>query len=378
MNCCRTIFFSALLGLAPAGPSRAELPRYSVTPVRSDSLGINNRGDILSYTVDLTGAVGYRLEQAGDGRQTGGLSPPPVGWDGFSINRSTLSDSGTIALEVYRQNGPEYKVEAAIADLQTGTVEILAGTPANGDDDHSPKFSNGGGYVVLQAGPARGQLQPYLYSRTAGWQPLGNLTPGGDGRPLGINDAGSVVGRVGSISGETVPFIYTDAGGMQPITDDGSIVFGRAEAISNSGLVTGTGNGRAFIFDSNTLEFRYITDSATAWNAFDINDSGAIIGATRMGGSILGTPTDSAFYWDAEAGLSDLDDLIGNQVNDWFITDAVDINDEGWILATGFRRADRSYHQVILRPIPEPGATVLAVAGVSGLITSRRRIVRPA
>jgi len=365
----RIITFTALLWLAPASHSRAELPRYSVTPVRQDSLALNNRGEILSYVFDLTGAVSYRLEQADGGQQTGGLNTPPAGYDGLSINRSTLSDTGMFALEVYRQNGPDYQSEAAIADLRTGAVQILTGTPVNGDDDRSPKSSNGGGYVALQAGPDRGQLQPYLYSSAAGWLPLGNLTAGGDGRPLGVNAAGTVVGRTGNSTGQTVPFIYTDSGGMQPITDNGTAVFGQAVAISNSGLITGTGNGRAFIFDSNTLEFRFVTEAAQAIRAVDINDTGAVLGISGSGAFAFVT------LYQEDFGLASLSSLLeGNEdpFNPaWLMKDAVDINNNGWILGAAQRVADTTYHQVLLRPVPDPGLTLLL--GCAALATLRRR-----
>ena len=193
-----------------------------------------------------------------------------------------------------------------------------------------------------------------------------------------MNSSGTVVGRTGNgnTNGNTVPFLWTAGVGMEAITDGGTAIFGEATAINSNGLVTGTANGRAFVFDGATMELTWITPDGTGLKAYDINDAGAIIGATRMGGSVFGIPSDAAFYWDAENGLTGFDNLIGDAVDDWFITDAADINDNGWVLATGFQRSDSTYHQVLLRPVPEP--SVVLLAGVSGLwqISRRKRAVK--
>ena len=58
----------------------------------------------------------------------------------------------------------------------------------------------------------------------------------------------------------------------------------------------------------------------------------------------------------------------------WLMTDAVGINDNGWILGSAQRVSDNTYHQVLLLPVPEPGtAGLLAVAVVMVL---RRRTGR--
>jgi hypothetical protein len=209
------------------------------------------------------------------------------------------------------------------------------------------------------------ETSAWLYSQTIGWTNLGNLGHSSRfTRGATLNDTGAVAGRSLDANGNTVPFLWTKESGMQAITDGGSTILGEATALNNHGLVTGSANGRAFVFNGATMEFEFITEAASGWKASDINDAGAIIGASRIGGNIAGTPVDAAFYWnDSMTGAISLDALIGEQVANWFITDAVDINEQGWILATGFDRIQRNYHQVLLRPVPEPGAAVLLAAG---------------
>ncbi|MEN9283865.1 MAG: hypothetical protein RLZZ179_1358 [Verrucomicrobiota bacterium] len=217
------------------------------------------------------------------------------------------------------------------------------------------------------------ETSAWLYSQGAGWINLGNLGhSSGFARGAELNDVGVVVGRSVDVNGNTVPFFYTDGAGMEAITDEGTAIFGEATAVNNAGLVTGSANGRAFAFDVSTMELTWITPDGTGLRAYDINDAGSIIGATRMGGSIFGIPSDTAFYWDAENGLTGIDNLIGDAVNDWFITDAADINDDGWILGTGFQRSDRTFHQVLLRPVPEPSSMLLAGVGCFWFMSRHR------
>ena len=58
----------------------------------------------------------------------------------------------------------------------------------------------------------------------------------------------------------------------------------------------------------------------------------------------------------------------------WLMKDAVDINDAGWILGSAQRVSDNTFHQVLLRPVPEPGVTGLSVLAV--VLVLRRRTGR--
>jgi len=65
----------------------------------------------------------------------------------------------------------------------------------------------------------------------------------------------------------------------------------------------------------------------------------------------------------------------------WRVTDALAINDEGWILANGYYgfgppQPDTEYSWLLLRPIPEPTAPLLLVATGIALNWRRRRKVQ--
>lgn len=349
-------------------PGRAELPRYTVekidVPIRSRSL--NEAGEVRADgyffgTQDLYTAAGTRISS---------LNMTPAGWDAvFIAGNGNLTNAGTTPVGLVQEGGIQ---SVGIGDFRTGQIRVLPDTPDNADSDLRPRISPANDYVVVMAGPAVGQLQPYRYQSSTGWQALGQLTPGEDSRPLAVNASGSVVGWAEDEDEEERPFLYTNAGGLVPITNGDERLFGQATAINNHGLVAGTANGRAFVFNGSTMEFTYVTESITGWRALDINSAGAIIGANdASGGGGFGVPSGSAFYWDSENGAASFDNLIGTAIDDWFITDAVNITDNGWVLGTGYERSTGFHHQILLRPVPEPSALVL-LSAAAGLAWLRR------
>ena len=73
-----------------------------------------------------------------------------------------------------------------------------------------------------------------------------------------------------------------------------------------------------------------------------------------------------------------LENLIGSDLIDpeWRITAAQDINDDGWILANGYNRRDQTNYQVLLRPVPEVGTSLLLLTAGGVWLNQRRRKVR--
>lgn len=363
---------------------RAEFPQYSVTKLEdwwggSDSsgygvfaAGLNNHNDVLALDSRGRTLESYHFQIWEDGQRTDtgpATYPTGYGYTGTSHVRN-FDDSGRIALDIYRSS--DESLALAIQNVKQGTTIQLPDIPSGAVMDGSaPALSGGGNFFVARSDDnSRG----WLFDTGSGnWTEM--MGPGYYLQPDAVNNLGEAAGRMANAGGQTVPFVYTEAGGVQQITNGGTEVYGNAIAMNNAGLVTGTVQGRAFVFNSSTLEFEFITP-AVGLDAADINDAGAIIGATHFGGTVFGIPNDAAFYWDVENGLTGFDNLLGAAVDDWFIIDAWDINNEGWVLGTAYNRQDKSNYQVLLRPVPEPSAALLTAATGFWWISRRRPIKR--
>ncbi|MEW6536637.1 MAG: PEP-CTERM sorting domain-containing protein [Candidatus Auribacterota bacterium] len=108
---------------------------------------------------------------------------------------------------------------------------------------------------------------------------LGVLPGGNSSNASGINDAGQIVGS-SNIPNASAAFIY-ESGTMQNLTSGmPDIVHSGATKINNAeqivGLVYSTTDWYAYIYESGTL-----TDlGGNAFNAYDINDLGQVVGVT--------------------------------------------------------------------------------------------------
>ena len=144
----------------------------------------------------------------------------------------------------------------------------------------------------------------WRYTNGTGWQNLGALPGTSEAVPIGINDSGRVVGRGIDTLGRPKPLYYTDAGGMQTFTDgDGNALFGDARAINNNGLIAGSANGRAFVFNGSTMEFTFVTPLGSGGGVVrDINSAGAILGVFDSFGDVsaagwVATKEEASTYW---------------------------------------------------------------------------------
>jgi probable HAF family extracellular repeat protein len=235
-----------------------------------------------------------------------------------------------------------------------------------------------------------------------------------------ISDQGVVVGRGQADS--DMAFIWTEEGGIRPI-DGLPEPVSSANAINNRGQIVGccgtegfNATRAAFLWDDDSgaqlLPLLGSDPAETSSDAWDINDRGDIVGgvfseagppqyavlwhngeATDLGNlgvdiawasaindsgvivgfsyaqDAFGDSEGHAFVWDEEHGMRDLNQLIDPPFS-VELSNAVDINNDGWILATSL--GSRIY---LLKPVPEPGSTVLFLSAVSCL--SLRFRVRP-
>jgi hypothetical protein len=96
--------------------------------------------------------------------------------------------------------------------------------------------------------------------------------------------------------------------------------------------------------------------------------------AAIVGGTAFSSPglENVGFLWTPSEGRLLLSELITD--SSWHITDAYSINDDGWILASGYQGTDSAhaaYSYLLLRPTPEPGVAMLL--GLSAVSLAMRR-----
>lgn len=384
---CQLAAAFALLSSCEAG-----LPQYEVINLTSwfasdaapypndiQAIGLTNQGEVLT-TRSLRTDQGLRLWKNGS-PVTSGYVPVLPGYDapfsGNFVSRYGVGSNGLKAIDVTKadpsdpNNYLKAEYHVVIADTRGLTIQTVPDLPVGNADFSFPNQSPNAKFLTASSND---DTRTWRFDTvTSQWSEI--VTGGRWITSNAVNDHGTVVGEIAVPGGSYKPFVYSDGAGLVEIMDGANNLSGEAVAINNNGLVTGTANGRAFVFNSATLEFEFITP-AVGLVASDINDAGAIIGATQLGGSIFGIPSDSAFYWDAENGLTGIDNLIGDGVNDWFIVDSTDINENGWILGAAFNRHDLKTYQILLRPVPEPGVAALLMLGSFGFMTRRRRVQR--
>ena len=364
--------------LATASQAAAELPRYSVTPLEEwggevDPGGVGIYGVALNTQNELLandfrfGNYGAGLQMWLQGTRTDPGPPAyPPGYEYSVGHLRAFTDAGTWAVDAYSSSLDRHRLVAL--DLRTATSAILPDIPGAVMDGSAPALSSGGNFLVARSDDFTRGWRLALGSNT--WGEL--LGPGSYVQPDAVNNLGMAAGRMGGAGGGTVPFYSTAAGEVHAITAGGTALFGEATAINNAGLVTGTGNGRAFLFDSNTMELRYLSETVIGVRPVDINEAGAILGISGSGAISFVT------LYGEDFGLVSLSSLLEGNEDPfhpaWLMKDAVDINDAGWILGSAQRVSDNTFHQVLLRPVPEPGVTGLSVLAV--VLVLRRRTGR--
>ena len=314
------------------------------------------------------------------------------GWDLEDMNVESwgkgLNNNGQVVGWSYTTGGA---IHTFIWDMTNGITDINV---LNGIDSRGGDINNNG-QVTGSWNPTNStDDHVFIWDPTTGFTDLGAL--GGTWvEANGINDNGKIVG-FGCCDNSTVAFIGDATNGLTALDLLGGPT-GRANDINNSSQVTGSSDGQAFIWDATngTTWIGAIGGLEAYSEGFGINDFGQLTGDSCIDAECVNThaylwnPTDGftdigsfggtetwgnainnvgqvvgdsdipageamhAFYWDAENGMLDLNDLVVDLTGWRSLNWAEDINDSGCITGAG-RRSDGSIHAFFAAPLPCP------------------------
>ncbi|MBI5383134.1 MAG: hypothetical protein HZA90_00450 [Verrucomicrobia bacterium] len=169
---------------------------------------------------------------------------------------------------------------------------------------------------------------------------------------IGINDAGWVVGQAPPWNA----FLYRDDQGLINLGP------GAGNAINNRGVVVGEWVGLPAVYSSavvwvNGEPHLLGTFGGDMGAAYGINERNEVVG---YGLDTRGRYT--GFYWTEDEGLLNLNTLVATN-SGWYLMEATDINDHGWIVGTG--RYQGKSEAYLLVPIPPRLEITLAGTNVA-------------
>lgn len=211
-----------------------------------------------------------------------------------------------------------------------------------------------------------------------------------------INNSGQIIGRsaLDSYGGEQVA-VFWDERVLAVVP-----ALRWAGDINNSGLIAGASDTNAILWKHGMVEDLgpgvavAISDSgaavgysqlssgwrqATLWlhdgvvvaldmeTVLDVNNRGAVVGATLVGDS--GRPAKRASLWH-EGAILDLNSLLPAS-SGWALLEAQAINDAGQIVGLGTLQGQT--HGFLLTPVPEPSGLLALTAASAGLLALARR-----
>ncbi len=228
-----------------------------------------------------------------------------------------INDRGQVAGWATNASGHTHAITwtAARGMIDLGTISGGTESEAWAINEH--------GVVVGEIDLPNGHHRAFSWTATSGMQDLGTLG-GEDAIAEGVNDAGEIVGfSTVAGGGATQGFVWTAHGGMK---DAGTLngANTRLRSITHSGAVgTGTGQGQAVLWHAST---GFIGLGFLAGGSFSY---GARINAREEIAGFADTDVSThAFRWTQATGMVDLSPLSGESGN----SEALDINDNGAIV----------------------------------------------
>lgn len=351
-----TCLAAIVMALCGAGSASATV-LYTVTDLgtfggaSSYPRGINASGQVAGNAQTASGAHYAFLYSNGTMTNLGTLGGPYS--DALNIN-----DSGQVVGNANTSGGKNHAFL-----YSNGTMTDLGTFP--GGSSSAACDVNASGQVCGWSTGSGGE-HAFLYTHGS-MTDLGTLPGRAKSDGWAMNSSGQVVGESYNDSSDVRAFLYSNG----TMTDLGSLggAYISASDINDKGQVVGHaqisgGAYRAFLYSNGTMTSLGMPPEWLSCGANGINALGQIVGGANVGAGV-----NHAFVY-SNGTMSDLNSLIAAG-SGWTLQGAYDINDSGQIIGEGI--IGGQYHAVLLTPLPEPSTLALLGAVAIGLLACVRR-----
>jgi probable HAF family extracellular repeat protein len=314
-------------------------------------MGLNNRGEVVGYSLTVSGQTRAYWYHGGTMTNLGLLSPSHGLSMALDINESSVIVG--VSTDVQHVHPGPF--------VYSGGTMTLVGS-LGGNYGLAQGINDAGQIVGISADS--NNITHAFESAGGSMTDLGSFPGSFDySNAFGINNLGAITGYSATAQDVYEAFLY-DGGSLQPLGTLGG-TRSRGFAINDSDQVVGASfvddiHERAFLWHNGSLTDLGVTAGAVTSQALDINNGGHVVGTLVLESS--GALNRGFIYRDGQ--MIDLNTLI-EPSSGWVLRDAQGINDRGQIV--GFGEINGQQHAYLLTPVPEP-STLIPWAVAAGVL----------